>query len=199
MPTESPHHFEFSLDSNEDGSGAPDSYEGVLALDQDVLASLVIELRTNLQSTQTELTQIKDDLQSTRAELTHTKDVREELTTALAIAQTKISDLKFEKEDMRKSMVNPDNLAKKENSLTRLNQHQAKPTRRQSMFIHRSTECVLSPLGAELEAVRQELKAVRQELVGARIELDEAHAQFKGEREAREASDICVKTLKECE
>ena len=91
MPLESPYGIEFSLDPTDDGSGVPDSYEGVIALDPDVLASLVIQLRTNFQTTQTELS--------------HVKDEREELITALAIAQTKISDLKFEKEDMRKTMT----------------------------------------------------------------------------------------------
>lgn len=102
MPPESPYGIEFSLDPTDDGSGVPDSYEGVIALDPDVLASLVIQLRTNLQSTQTELS--------------HVKLEREELITALAIAQTRISDIKFEKEDMHKAMTDLKGLNDKERS-----------------------------------------------------------------------------------
>jgi hypothetical protein len=311
MPLESPYHIEFSLDLGDDASGVPDSYEGVIALDADVLASLVIQLRTNLHSTQTELT--------------HTKDEREELITALAIAQTKIADLQFEKEEMRKAMADLKGLNEKESiraeglegdlrealrkvqegdeavamlrskveesrrglmrlqseqsrRMSQLNapspmqmiaspfatsttfdggpprtpapgtasfakrmsgpaaspyagqslllapppkgrnahkryssnsndtdasnsnddesalsfaQQQAKAARRQSMFI-RPTESLLNPLGAELEALRQEL-------VAARTELDEAHARLREEREGREARDVCVKALKDCE
>ena len=78
--------IEFSLDPTDDGSGVPDCFE-----DPDILASLVIQLCTNFQTTRTELSHIKDE--------------REELITALAIALTKISDLKFEKEDMHKAMT----------------------------------------------------------------------------------------------
>lgn len=305
VPLESPDGMEFSLDPTDDGSGVPDSYEGVIALDPDVLASLVIQLRTNLQSTQTELS--------------HVKDEREELITALAIAQTKISDLKFEKEDMRKAMTDLKGLNEKDRihaeglkkdlgealrkvqegeeavSMLRskveesrrglmrlqseqsrrmsqlaapspmpmiaspfatsttfdglprtpvpgtagfpkrmstpgglsayagqslllgappkgrnahkrqssnsepeasteensLSQQQEKAARRQSMFV-RPTESLLNPLGAEFEALRQEL-------VAARMELDDAQAHLKEERVGREASEVCVKALKECE
>ena len=305
LPLGSPYGIEFPLDLTDDHSGVPDSYEGVIALDPDVLASLVIQLRTNLLSTQTEFS--------------HTKTEREELITALAIAQTKISDLKFEKEDMRKAMADIKTLNEKEskraqtlekelgealhkvqesedaitmlrskveesrrglmrlqseqnrrmsqltapspmpmiaspfatsttfdglprtpipgtagfpkrlstpgglsvysgqslllsappkgrNAHTRqsstsepdasseensLSQQQDRAARRQSMFV-RPTESLLNPLGAELEGLRQEL-------VAARMELDDTQARLKEEREAREASDVCVKALKECE
>jgi hypothetical protein len=98
--TGSPYAIEFPLDPADDHSGVPDSYEDVIALDPDVLASLVIQLRTNLLSTQ--------------AELSHIKVEREDLITALAIAQTKISDLKFEKEDIRKAMADIKGLNEKE-------------------------------------------------------------------------------------
>lgn len=305
MPLGSPYGLEFSLDHGDDGSGVPDSYEDVIALDADVLASLVIQLRTNLQSAQTELS--------------HTKDEREELITALAIAQTKISDLKFEKEDIRKAMADLKGLNEKErvraeglekdlgdalrkvqdgeeavamlrskveesrrglmrlqseqnrrmsqlntasqmpmitsplatsttfeglprtpvpgnagfakrmstpgglsaysghslllapppkgrnahkrqsltsesdasNDDSSLAQQQEKAARRQSMYV-RPTESLLNPLGAECEALRQEL-------VAARMDVDDAQARLKEEREAREASEVCVKALKECE
>jgi len=302
IPLGSPYGIEFPLDAADDHSGVPDSYEGVIALDADVLASLVIQLRTNLLSTQTELSL--------------TKAEREELITALAIAQTKISDLKFEKEDMRKAMADIKTLNEKEserahtlekelgealrkvqeseeaismlrskveesrrglmrlqseqnrrmsqlaapspmpmiaspfatsfdgvprtpvpgtagfpkrmstpgglstyagqslllsappkgrNSHTRqsstsepdmsneensLAQQQERAARRQSLFV-RPTESLLNPLGAELEGLRQEL-------VAARMELDDTQARLKEEREAREASDVCVRALKEC-
>jgi len=304
MPPESPYGMEFSLDPGDDGSGVPDSYEGVIALDSDVLASLVIQLRTNLQSTQTELSHIRDE--------------REELITALAIAQTKISDLKFEKEDLRKAMTDLKGFSEKERiraeglekdlgealrkvqegeeaiamlrskveesrrglmrlqseqnrRMSQLNapspmpmiaspfatsttfdglprtpipgtagfakrlstpsglstyagqslllgappkgrnahkrqsstsepdanneehsfsQQQEKAARRQSMFV-RPTESLLNPLGAELEALRQEL-------VAARMESDDAQARLREERVAREASEVCVRALKEC-
>jgi hypothetical protein len=301
---ESPYGIEFSLDTGDDSSGVPDSYEGVIALDSDVLASLVIQLRTNLQSTQTDLSQIKEE--------------REELITALAIAQTKLSDLKFEKEDMRKTMADLKGFNDKErmradalekdlaesmrklqeseeavamlrskveesrrglmrlqseqnrrmsqlnapspmpmiaspfathtmfdglprtpvpgtagfakrmstpvgisayagqsllvgappkgrnahkrqsstsdpdasNEESSFSQQQAMAARRQSMFV-RPTESLLNPLGAELDSLRQEL-------VAARTELDDAQVRLKEEREAREASEVCVKALKEC-
>jgi len=304
MPLESPYGIEFPLDPADDHSGVPDSYEGVIALDPDVLASLVIQLRTNLLSTQ--------------SEFSHTKAEREELITALAIAQTKISDLKFEKEDMRKAMADIKGLHEKESERAKrlqndlaealhkvqesedaitmlrskveesrrglmrlqseqnrrmsqlaapspmpmlaspfatsttfdglprtpvpgtagfqkrmstpgglstyagqslllsappkgrnaqarqsstsepdtnneenpLSQQQEKAARRQSLFV-RPTESLLNPLGAELEGLRQEL-------VAARMELDDAQARLKEEREAREASDVCVKALKGC-
>ena len=301
IPLGSPYGIEFPLDATDDHSGVPDSYEGVIALDPDVLASLVIQLRTNLLSTQTELSL--------------TKAEREELITALAIAQTKISDLKFEKEDIRKAMADikalneneserartldkerADALAKVQeseeaiamlrskveesrralmrlqseqnrrmsqlaapspmpmiaspfatsttfdglprtpvpgtagfpkrlstpggfsayagqslllsappkgrnaptkqsspdvnNDENSLSQQQERAARRQSLFV-RPTESLLNPLGAELEGLRQEL-------VAARMELDDTQARLKEEREAREASDVCIKALKEC-
>ena len=304
LPLGSPYGIEFQLDPADDHSGVPDSYEGVIALDPDVLASLVIQLRTNLLSTQ--------------AELSLTKAEREELITALAIAQTKISDLKFEKEDMRKAMADIKALNEKEsgrahalenelgealrkvqesedaismlrskveesrralmrlqseqnrrisqlaapspmpmiaspfatsttfdglprtpvpgtagfskrlstpgglsaytgqslllnappkgrNAHTRrssisepdasndensLSQQQERAARRQSSFV-RPMESLLNPLGAELEGLRHEL-------VAARMELDDTQARLKEEREAREASDVCIKALKEC-
>lgn len=304
IPLGSPYGIEFPLDLADDHSGVPDSYEGVIALDPDVLASLVIQLRTNLLSTQTELTL--------------TKAEREELITALAIAQTKISDLKFEKEDVRKAMADIKALNEKEserahtlenelgealrkvqeseeaismlrskveesrralmrlqseqnrrmsqltapspmpmiaspfatsttfdglprtpvpgtagfpkrlstpgglsaysgqslllnappkgrnvhtrrssisetdtsNDENSLSQQQERAARRQSMYV-RPMESLLNPLGAELEGLRQEL-------VAARMELDDTQARLKEEREAREASDVCIKALKEC-
>ena len=76
----------------------------------------------------------------------------------------------------------------KENSLS---QQQETAARRQSMFV-RPTESLLNPLGAELEALRQEL-------VTTRTELDDARALLKEEQVGREASEVCVKALKECE
>lgn len=65
-------------------------------------------------------------------------------------------------------------------------------SRRHSAMITRPTESLLNPMGAELESLRQELIAVRVELMDARRELWESN-------EAKEASDVCLRALKECE
>jgi hypothetical protein len=65
-------------------------------------------------------------------------------------------------------------------------------SRRHSALINRPIESLLNPMGAELESLRQELIAVRMELMETKQELWESN-------EAKEASDVCVKALKECE
>jgi len=72
---DSPSSQDFALEL--EGGFDTRSDDGMISLDPDVLASLVIQLRTNLASAQSE---------------------REELITALAISQTQISDLAYEKE-----------------------------------------------------------------------------------------------------
>jgi len=69
---------------------------------------------------------------------------------------------------------------------------QASTSRRQSAMTGRPTESLLNPMGAELEALRQELVAVR-------IELTETKQELWESVEAREAGEVCLKALKECE
>jgi hypothetical protein len=69
---------------------------------------------------------------------------------------------------------------------------QGSASRRHSAMISRPTESLLNPMGAELESLRQELIAVRVELMETKQELWESN-------EAKEASDVCMKALKECE
>jgi hypothetical protein len=88
----------------------------------------------------------------------------------------------------RQSSTPEPDVSSEENSLS---QQQEQAARRQSLFA-RPTESLLHPLGAELESLRQEL-------VAARMELDDTQARLKEQREAREASEVCVKALKECE
>lgn len=65
------------------------------------------------------------------------------------------------------------------------------PSRRQSTAAHtRPTESLLNPYAAEMESLRQELISVRMELIEAKQEAWEAS-------EAKEASDVCLKALKE--
>ncbi|KAG8847438.1 hypothetical protein FRB91_011767 [Serendipita sp. 411] len=63
-------------------------------------------------------------------------------------------------------------------------------SRRQSTAHTRPTESLLNPYAAEMEALRQELIGVRMELIDSKRELWEAN-------EAKEASDVCLKALKE--
>jgi hypothetical protein len=63
---------------------------------------------------------------------------------------------------------------------------------RQSIIYMRPTESLLNPLVAELENLRQELVAVHAELTETRKDLWEAN-------EAKEASDACLRALKDCE
>lgn len=63
---------------------------------------------------------------------------------------------------------------------------------RQLTLYVRPTESLLNPLGAEVENLRQELVAVRAELSETKNELWEV-------KEAKEASDVCVRALKDCE
>lgn len=65
-------------------------------------------------------------------------------------------------------------------------------SRRHSAMITRPTESLLNPVGAELESLRQELITVRMELMESKHELWESN-------EAKEASDVCLRALKECE
>ncbi|KAG8811682.1 hypothetical protein FRC17_002355 [Serendipita sp. 399] len=63
-------------------------------------------------------------------------------------------------------------------------------SRRQSTVHSRPTESLLNPYAAEMEALRQELIGVRVELIDTKRELWETN-------EAKEASDVCLKALKE--
>ncbi|KIM26213.1 hypothetical protein M408DRAFT_197429 [Serendipita vermifera MAFF 305830] len=63
-------------------------------------------------------------------------------------------------------------------------------SRRHSAMITRPTESLLNPMGAELESLRQEL-------IGVRVELMEAKHEAWEAKEAKEASDVCLKALKE--
>lgn len=63
---------------------------------------------------------------------------------------------------------------------------------RQSSTYVRHTESLLNPMGAEMENLRHELNAVKHELTETKQELCEAI-------EAKEASDVCLKALKECQ
>ncbi len=66
-------------------------------------------------------------------------------------------------------------------------------SRRQSTVAGtRPTESLLNPYAAEMESLRQELISVRMELIEAKQDAWEAS-------EAKEASDVCLKALKECE
>lgn len=265
LQLDSPASQDFSLEL--DGGYETRSDDGMVSLDPDVLASLVIQLRTNLSSAQSE---------------------REELITALAIAQTHIADLSHQKEraerlevelaeSCRKNQESEDVISilrgkveesrqglmrlqaesrrisqlsgsvpyapsphamstsfdstrnrqslqiatattllslppkgrnnRRESQLSdsatsnesendtphqqQQDQASIRQSRRQSSMYVRPTESLLNPMAGEMDSLRKELIAVRLELMQTRNELMET-------KEAREASDVCCKALKEC-
>ncbi|CAG8582463.1 5401_t:CDS:2, partial [Acaulospora colombiana] len=245
---DTPHAQEFSFELS--GGLESESYDdaqadnSVVSLDPEVLASLVIQLRTNLATTTKERNQIRGerddlirDLAITQTRLQELEDVHErevQTLNEMAVwrkrceeAEEQVALLRQKVEESRRAVMTLQTQSKRLSQMSAsfgsphaqtfsgdptsrpgyakrmslqvgpsssppvpllpthqiLKDHHLKPAQIQTMSL-------LNPVGAELESLRQELVSVRVELSETKRELWEA-------TEAKEASDACLKALKD--